>query len=529
MRQSIKVNDISIYLLLALYSAVTLLFVSKDSYLYSTVNHIDSAWFFMGGKAWMNGLPPYVDYSDSKGPILWLIYGIGYLLSHYDYIGVYWLTCLFYAVTYCYTYKIFNILFADRRKSFVATILMTAAYFCWWYHGDIRAEDFCQTFITISLYRTFNTLYGGRLSDKQLRHTFTILGICFSCIFMIKFNLSAIIGIFTLFCLHSAFRAGRRLLPLVAWWAAGSCIVIVPLLIYFIYKGCLSAFLREYFLATSSTVIYKGGGILNSILPDIQRVLSNTELSIVALVTLTGAWLMHYRLKKYRWFPLAVASGTIAIATLHCYWNYYYLACSYLFIFLIYSLLSPVKRRIPLLAIATVMLAVMPITSYTWIQHCGYTTFKSANTSKTRNFAIVNKIIGETHNPRILNLFSHEYGFGMQANTLPAGRYWSYQMHSTPEMEERHKSIVEAGSADYIIFCSTKNESSKKVSSAEIEQCGYVIRHKWQMDTYQFLLYSKRKYEQSSYESHHQRHSCCLQCRKISAHLPRKHSRPDIQ
>ena len=41
--------------------------------------HNDSAWFFMCGKAVMNGLTPYVDFTDSKGPLLWLIYGIGYL------------------------------------------------------------------------------------------------------------------------------------------------------------------------------------------------------------------------------------------------------------------------------------------------------------------------------------------------------------------------------------------------------------------------------------------------------------------
>ena len=29
----------------------------------------------------MNGMVPYVDFTDSKGPSLWLIYGIGYLLS----------------------------------------------------------------------------------------------------------------------------------------------------------------------------------------------------------------------------------------------------------------------------------------------------------------------------------------------------------------------------------------------------------------------------------------------------------------
>ena len=51
---------------------VVMLFISKDSYMHDLPNHNDSAWFFMCGKAWMNGMVPYVDFADSKGPLLWL-------------------------------------------------------------------------------------------------------------------------------------------------------------------------------------------------------------------------------------------------------------------------------------------------------------------------------------------------------------------------------------------------------------------------------------------------------------------------
>ena len=54
-----------------------LFLVSPDSYTHDLFDHMDSAWFFMCGKAWMNGMIPYVDFADSKGPLLWLIYGIG--------------------------------------------------------------------------------------------------------------------------------------------------------------------------------------------------------------------------------------------------------------------------------------------------------------------------------------------------------------------------------------------------------------------------------------------------------------------
>ena len=84
---------------LTLFSAVVLFFISPDSYFNDMHTRADSAWFFMCGKAWMNGLVPYVDFADSKGPLLWLIYGVGYLLSRQDFIGVFWLSCGCYAAT----------------------------------------------------------------------------------------------------------------------------------------------------------------------------------------------------------------------------------------------------------------------------------------------------------------------------------------------------------------------------------------------------------------------------------------------
>lgn len=65
-----------------------------DSYLYANTGHYDSAIFFQCGKFLMNGYTPYVDFADSKGVLLWIIYGMGYLIHHYSYIGVFWLACL---------------------------------------------------------------------------------------------------------------------------------------------------------------------------------------------------------------------------------------------------------------------------------------------------------------------------------------------------------------------------------------------------------------------------------------------------
>jgi hypothetical protein len=63
-------KELSIYLFFVVFSVFVLFFYSQDSYLYDLYNRVDSAWFFMCGKAWMNGMVPYVDFADSKGPLL---------------------------------------------------------------------------------------------------------------------------------------------------------------------------------------------------------------------------------------------------------------------------------------------------------------------------------------------------------------------------------------------------------------------------------------------------------------------------
>ena len=50
-----------------------LLMLSIDSPCYEVWGRLDSSWFFTSGKAWMNGMTPYVDFADSKGPLLWLM------------------------------------------------------------------------------------------------------------------------------------------------------------------------------------------------------------------------------------------------------------------------------------------------------------------------------------------------------------------------------------------------------------------------------------------------------------------------
>ena len=110
------------------FAVVALLLVSWDSYLYDLWQHHDVIWFYLCGKAWMNGMTPYVDFADSKGPLLWLIYGIGYLISPHDYTGMYWLSCVLYTFIFYQCYKCARLFVRDTRLA-LAAVLLSAVFF----------------------------------------------------------------------------------------------------------------------------------------------------------------------------------------------------------------------------------------------------------------------------------------------------------------------------------------------------------------------------------------------------------------
>ena len=145
-------------------SFVLLLLLSPDSYLADTYAlRCDSAWFFTCGKAWMEGMIPYVDFADSKGPLLWLIYGLGYLLSPVSYHGVFWLSVVAYMLTLHFVWLTARLFLHPKESAFV---LVSIPFFLFFiiYHNEVRAEDFCIPAICGGIYFTCRELIDLRAS-----------------------------------------------------------------------------------------------------------------------------------------------------------------------------------------------------------------------------------------------------------------------------------------------------------------------------------------------------------------------------
>lgn len=471
-------SEVKVYIFFLLFSIFALFFYSQDSYLYDLYNRTDSAWFFMCGKAWMNGMVPYVDFADSKGPLLWLIYGLGYLISPRDYTGVYWITCLWYSFIYYYTYKIADIFLKNRLKSVLCAVLMTVAFFNPLFHVETRAEDFCLLFVTLSLYRTCLLLYSDKVTDQIINRSFLLIGVSFACLFLIKFNIAAIQSILLITSCYYLYRSKLSFIKPLVNYMFGVLLVLVPFLIYFVVEGNLGAFIQEYLINTTKTV--SGGGLYDYFIQWIHF-WSVKKLLLLFLSLILGGYLLSRKLMKYKYFPLIVSILFFVMTFRHATWFLYYMnLCS---IFLIWVLLCFLwnkeidKKTIWICSALTILPLFYHLCVKTYDEQ--WKPFKFIDVEQKKHFDIVCSIMKDYSHPTLINVMTYELGYGVLSESLPGCKYWAYQNGATEDMYEVHKKAILAGDSDFLYVKDRFYIERNGILVKEITQAGYTECYSW--------------------------------------------------
>ena len=470
-------KELSIYLFFAVLSVFVLFFYSQDSYLYDLYNRVDSAWFFMCGKAWMNGMVPYVDFADSKGPLLWLIYGLGYLISPRDYTGVYWITCVWYSFTYYFTYKLADIFLKNKRKSILCAILMTIAFFNPLFHVETRAEDFCLLFITISLYRMSLSLYDDdHQDDRSTSLSFFWFGCCFSALLLIKFNYAAMQCLFPFCTAIYLIKNKRNIIRSCLYWILGVSLTLLPFLIYFLIQGNLDDFINEYFINTSSTILNLKDYLIQQLLLLHRR---KKEL-LLLICTIVFNLLIIRLLDKNRWVLLLCAISLLVINIVLGRVYYYNINSIFLISGVIY-LLKYTQFKISLKKIPLyLIIVILPFTYHIFqpTYDSWYKPFKYMGDSLgKRRFNDIDGIIAEEKSPKIINLFAHEYGYGISSESLPGCKYWAKQNGATSAMIEDQINAVKTFSADFLYIHDVSLLKQYGLTVTQLQDIGYMIRY----------------------------------------------------
>ena len=485
-------QHITRFAIFALVATAILFFISPDSYTHELFGRCDSANFFMCGKAWMSGMTPYVDFTDSKGPLLWLIYGCGYLLSHYDYTGVFWLSCLCYVVIYQYTYKTTRLFIDDERLAFLATILMSLAYFCPLWHYETRAEDFCLLFVVPSLYHTCRVLYGSNPADARvLRNASFVLGLSFGATLMIKFTIAAMLGVFVLYVWFSAVTLRYGWWRSVGWMGVGALLPIAPFVILFSVQGNLADFVSQYFLITFQTV--QEIRTTDSFVHDLAFKLMSNATVLLLLFTAVLVPLFVPYMRRFRLFPLVSLCVFLLIVIQNARWPYYFSICSPFMLFSVVALVkmfeaygrSAVHTVNGVVVLLTVIGSVLLNYDYYYYSthSMGFMNlFTQSDNAERRAYHHYADAIAQKPHPTIIYLDSQcNPEFGVPAGALPGCRDWSQQTGATQAMKQATRQAVVSKRADFVV-------ATEPESVAMLSRLGYKMIKRDHLDTPYYLF-----------------------------------------
>lgn len=240
-------NIVAAFIFLA-FSFGLLYICTSSSPRYATNPWVDSNAFMTVGKSMVKGLVPYKDLFEQKGPLLYLIHGISYLVFENNFTGVYVFESISMALTLLFVLKTVK-LFLNTASSYLVSVLtgiVTANAFCF-YLGD-SAEEFCLPLLSVAIY--YLCLYFKDNANRNLQwYTYLFCGICAGCIAMIKFNVLGIwfawmasLSLHTLFVKKEVKSAFLNAFIFII----GMALPVIPWIIYFTLNGALKDFLDVY-------------------------------------------------------------------------------------------------------------------------------------------------------------------------------------------------------------------------------------------------------------------------------------------
>ena len=229
-----KGGNWKLYVYMVLIAALFLTICSRSSFFYPCNNWDDANSYFSMGKFMMNGGIIYRDLYDQKGPFLYLLYGIAYLISRDTFFGVYLLEIVAAAFFLMAGYRIFCLYAKEKTALMLTPVLAAVCFSAKSFYWGGAAEEFCLPLFAWSLYfslRYFQEEYPKPPSLKMI----LVNGIFSGIIMQVKFNmLGFYFAWMAAIALMNFTKANwKRALTTCGVFWGGMLITLIPWLIYF--------------------------------------------------------------------------------------------------------------------------------------------------------------------------------------------------------------------------------------------------------------------------------------------------------
>jgi hypothetical protein len=251
-RQGVVQSGIIDRAVLLFYSAAValcfLLVASTCSPLYAFNDWADANTYLTMGKGMMHGLVPYHDLFEQKGPLIFLLHGLAYLIDRTGFTGVFLFEILSLTATLYLAGRMVALFLARRWQWFILPVLAFLPLASSCFEGGDSVEEFSWPLVMLLLYqalRYFKTQYPAPPTAGWL----AVSGFTAGCVFMTKYTLLGYwIGTMALLLgAGLARREFRSLFRGAGAFLAGCVAALLPWLIYFQCNQALDDFFYVYF------------------------------------------------------------------------------------------------------------------------------------------------------------------------------------------------------------------------------------------------------------------------------------------
>lgn len=445
-----------------------LLFTSKYSILYPFNDWQDSNSFLTVARSMIDGKIVYKDIIEQKGPILYVIYMIGYIFSIGKISGIFLLEVISLSIVFYYAYKILK-LFISTKYDFLF-IPIFGVFICTSYsfvHGG-SAEEFCLPFLMISLYYFIYHFVKKELTYKQL----FINGILSMIVALIKFSLLGFwFGFMAIIFFDLIFKKQYKK-------AFISCIVFLSgmfligfiCIIYFLLNDALNDFVYSYFLINAGSYAKESSNIFIRIVKCFYEGFINLGRNIGFLILTPFLIYSIFKIFKKTKTRIAIISIFLLLFMgiyigLRSY-KYYTipLLIFYIFVFIFFNIRY--KEKIDKIKVNKNILIILCVLGIGICSYCfaNYRSYILTSQNDYAQFRIANIIKSESDNPTILNYGSLDYGFYNILNVIPDCKYFhrmNINYDKLPDNYDVQKEYIVNKKVEYVIVGIRKD--NKKV------------------------------------------------------------------
>lgn len=446
-------NKILIYSMFM--SFLFILLCSKSSFLYPLNDWPDSNCFFTVGKAMMNGKILYKDIYEQKGPILYFIHGIAYLISKTSFLGVFLIEMISIGMFLYISAKCAEIYLKEKKMVYflipiLASVVTMSKAFA---NGD-SVEELSLVLVMYSLYTVLSNVNKNSFIKS---HQVILNGVCAALILWMKFTLLGFYIGLVLFV--SVWYLGKR--EYKKWSEAilqfliGVTIVSAPVFLYALITNSLKDLFEVYFYNNIFLYPYELQEsrwiMIKQCVADMLKV--NKCYSLFMIVGLVCSL-------KRNWKEWLCLWGTWICMALGVYWGgrtfvYYGL------IFAVYAvfgvvvflnllikykmnwILKPYKMQIALILVSILLLGVNYYRS-------DNTYLLGVNKQDMPQYKFA-EIINTVPNSKILNYGFLDGGFYFAANKVPVNKFFCRLNIPLKALDDEQNQYVEEGKVDFVI------------------------------------------------------------------------------